>query len=370
MSLFNFITDESFRASLEADYEELERCLEGKAWKAALVLSGSLVEAILIDSLISTGVVQRTEALKMDLAEAIEQSKKAKILSAKTSDLCSAIRAYRNLIHPGRSLRLAETVDSDSATVAVSLIRIIVGEVSKKRLENYGYTAEQIVAKIERDSAVEAILTHLLKETKEVEIERLLLSVLPAKSLAARDDVASPDHLLPVLTLCFRTAFEAAPEDLKKKVAKRFVTILKEESGGVVLSYSTAYFRASDLQYLAAKDVDLVRDHLLSQCKSSSSAELFTVLEGMGAHLGKEHVNKFVDPLIRLATSSSGLSTSARVLLEGEFKSTREETDELILKRLQAWIEMYKNGPRPERAAVVEEIKASYEPWADGDIPF
>ena len=54
-TLFNFITTRDFRTSLENDYKELCSCLETGCWKAAHVLAGSIVEAVLIDYLVATG---------------------------------------------------------------------------------------------------------------------------------------------------------------------------------------------------------------------------------------------------------------------------------------------------------------------------
>jgi hypothetical protein len=93
------------------------------------------------------------------------------------------IKEYRNLIHPGRIIRLKEKVNSNSAQVACSLVDIVIDEISSKKYENYGYTAEQIIQKLERDSSVNAIIIHLLKSLNPIEIERLLLKVLPEKYL-------------------------------------------------------------------------------------------------------------------------------------------------------------------------------------------
>ena len=232
---------------------------------------------------------------------------------------------------------------------------------SKKRLENYGYTAEQILAKIERDSSVEAILAHLLKETKAVEIERLLLFVLPRKYLAEWDEIVGDPALSRLLVHCFRTAFEQASDDIKKKVAKRFVSTLKEESESAVLSYWTAFFRASDMKYLSSNDVDLVVDHMLSRLTNNPSDGLFTALDGIGYYLQKGLISKFVDPLVRLATRSSQFSEDTKVALLNEYSNTSSETDKLILERLSRWVETLKNGNQPERAATVEELKDSYE---------
>jgi hypothetical protein len=63
--------------------------------------------------------------------------------------MCSVIKDYRNLIHPGRLLRLGESVNEEGATVALSLARMVAKDISKKKAEKYGLTAEQLANKIE-----------------------------------------------------------------------------------------------------------------------------------------------------------------------------------------------------------------------------
>jgi hypothetical protein len=263
-------------------------------------------------------------------------------------------------------VRLGEQVDGDTAAVAASLVKIIVGEVAKKRLENYGYTAEQLLAKIERDSAIDAIFGHLLKDMKPIEVERLLTSLIPARHLAATGEFEVPDYLFRTLTSCFRTAFDQAPDALKTKVAASFVETLKHGSDHAVLSYCDAFFRASDLQYLSGKDVDLVRDYLLDRCSRSLSEALFVVLGGIGSYLEKAHINRFVDPLLRVATSTSELSEGAKVALSNEYSHTSQETDTMISKRLASWVTGFKTRKQENRAAIAEEIRSLY----DSGIPF
>jgi len=186
---FEYIVDVGLRRSLESDWRELQVALQNSAWKSVHVLAGSIVESILVDHLLSIGFPQK-DPLRMTLDEAITACKGSGVLSDKTAELSIVIRRYRNLIHPGRLLRLSESADVNSATVCEALVRMINGEVASSKRQTYGYTAEQIASKIERDSSSVAILTHLLKKTNERELERLLLEVLPERYLALEAESA------------------------------------------------------------------------------------------------------------------------------------------------------------------------------------
>jgi hypothetical protein len=133
---FDFIRDSELRQSLRTDYAELVACLAAGAWKAAHVLSGSIIEAMLVDFLISVKYKSR-DPLRMSLTDLIDTCTKQGALTTKTSELSGAIKSYRNLIHPGRAKRLNEVADQDGARIVAALVGIIVREVSAKQEEEF-----------------------------------------------------------------------------------------------------------------------------------------------------------------------------------------------------------------------------------------
>jgi len=78
MDKFNFIRGDEFRASLESDYEELSKAIENHLWKSAHVIAGSIIEAVLVDTLIEADYEARTKnnPLKMDLFNLLKYAKK------------------------------------------------------------------------------------------------------------------------------------------------------------------------------------------------------------------------------------------------------------------------------------------------------
>ena len=177
MPTFDFINGEGFRRTLEADYKELEAAMKVEAWKAVHVLAGSIIEAVLADYLIASGYQKRypkEDPLRMELKDLISTCSKEKVLTEATEQLSQVIRGYRNLIHPGRIERENERVSEHGAVIARALVNLIVEDVSTRKSASYGYTAEQIVAKIERDTSTSAILEHLLVDTNEVTAQGLV----------------------------------------------------------------------------------------------------------------------------------------------------------------------------------------------------
>ena len=298
MAIFDYITSEEFRESLEADYQEMIFCFNANAWKAVHVLAGSIIEAVLLDYLVAENLATYEEALRLDLGSAITLCKDKNIISIKTSDLSSVIRSYRNLIHPGRIIRLQEHVDKNSAEVAKALVSIVIGEIEKQKHEKYGYTAEQLIAKIRRDSSASTIISHIIKQTNPTEIEKLLIKVIPNAYMDSLQEMDPIAHLPKSLTICFRTAFEQASPELKKKVAQNFVKIIKEESDQFLFAYGKLFFRAPDMQYLSANDIEITKNYLLGRLENDIEGWLSTIA-GISKYISDEDVNKLVDPLVR-----------------------------------------------------------------------
>lgn len=367
MAEFDFVTDLEFRDSLQSDHREMGLCMDSGAWKAVHVLCGSIVEAVLIDYLLSSDHVSRDKALSMDLGSALPICREKAVISQRTVDLSSAIKDYRNLVHPGRTIRLSDRVDRSSAEVARAVLRMITQQVESSKRESYGYTAEQIASKLCRDSSADSIVPMLLKGVKPAEIERLLLKILPESYLAARQDELAQAHVCPALEMCFRAAFDQAPEELKRRVVGRFVSIVSEEGEQVVLSYEHAFVRATDLRYLPSESAELLTQHLLGRLAKSVDGSLLRTLKGIGAFVKPEQVNQLVDPLIRAVRgdASAQIGRQARKWLEAEYQVMPASIDDLVVKRVDQWIAMY--GGRSQQSEVdrLNELKAAF--WA---IPF
>lgn len=303
MTTFDFITDLGLRASLETDYRELTIAVSNSAWKATHVLAGSIIEALLVDYLLTlrTADAKGKDPLKMDLSELIAECRNLGILSDRTEHLSTVVRGYRNLIHPGRILRLGEQVDESSAQVAKALVDMIVKEVEAKRREIYGYTAEQVIDKVMQDASALSILPHLLKDMRPIEIERLLIHVFPAHyfaCIAAYPEIYEPkepsplelelDRTMTSLVKCFHLAYESAPEAVRTNVAQSFVRILREERGANVTAYEDACFRCSELKYLSDADARMVVQHILARYSEHGGrgiSALLRVIEGIGPYL-------------------------------------------------------------------------------------
>jgi len=117
----------TLRAVVERDYEELQRIDAALAPKAAVVISGAVLEGVLLDALVSSGKWSFEAGCQQQLNDMIGPAKSKGII---TEDrLSDAVRKYRALVHPGREVREAMTFDEADAKLAQSAVDVIVREV-------------------------------------------------------------------------------------------------------------------------------------------------------------------------------------------------------------------------------------------------
>lgn len=379
MATFDYITAKEFRESLEADYAELKRCVEARAWKSVQVLAGSIVEALLVDYLAATTHPSRAkkDPLKLDLAEAIDICEAEKVLSSRTADLRSVVRSYRNLIHPGRMVRLQEEQpNANSSTIALALVEMITEDLTKVLRAKVGLTGEQILSKIRRDANALTILSHLLVEVNEHQRERLLLELIVPAYMALlaqnrEDPFAEFDDTADRLRRAFRIVFDSTAVATRQRVASEFVRVLRVEDGQYVLDYGTAFFPCEDLQYLSEQNRAMVKEHLLGIVSGLLSAEALSRISGIEAFLTKDEVSKWLDPFVRtLISPTANLKLKDRVrshLVIGSSFYRSTEIDEAISKRLDTWVNIFKERDAADKAELISKLKKDIE---DQQIPF
>lgn len=365
MPSFDFITNKEFRQSLDADFKEMQSCVEIGSWKCAQVIAGSVVEALLIDSLLALPNPARTgkAPLSMDLAEAIAICKNEKILSDRTADLCSVIRSYRNLIHPGRLVRLAESApERGSANIALSLVEIIAEELGRIRIEKVGIRAEQILSKLERDVNSLSILKHLVVEANEQQRERLLLEVIPQAHARHFNPDPFQNDVCDRLEAAYRLTLDTVSTAVKHRVAAEYVRVLREEDGDYVSRYALAFFRAQQLEYVNEPFRAMVREHLLASAATMHSFRSVRLNIGIHEFLVPDDASKWLDPIVRTLISTdkkdSFVQNQVKEKLLAPFFSENADLEKALFARLGSWKSTFEKNDLPERIEVLDYIKS------------
>lgn len=323
---------------------------------------------MLVDTLQALPSQAGKDPLKMDLSEAVVACRTAGVLTERTADLCSVIRSYRNLIHPGRAVRLAESLPNQStAAVAIALVDMIADEVAKKRRAVVGLTAEQVLSKIVRDENVGVILKHLLEEVSSSEKRRLLLDLIPPEHERANQDFSGDEDRL---CAAFRSTLDSADEVLRRQVAQRAVSVIREADGDYVERYLRAFFLSGDIGLLADKDRQIVVAKLLGvpPSKQELSKSALTLWKGIGPYLQAENVAQWVNAHIRTIVFGKDKQSIAisRQIFISEASEMTGEREARVVARIAAWKQQYRDSK--EVVEQIAEIMVEVDEFRD--IPF
>ena len=139
-----FISDPLFREGLRVDISTANQALANGEWKAATVLAGSVVEALLLWVL----QPQSESALQQALATArskdpnlsqprntlehwtlqhyIAVAEQLQKINADTATQARLAKDFRNLIHPGKAQRQAQTCTRGTAMAALAAVEMVI----------------------------------------------------------------------------------------------------------------------------------------------------------------------------------------------------------------------------------------------------
>jgi hypothetical protein len=370
---FDFIAAQDLRESLDTDYSEMQRDFEAKAWKSANVIAGSIVEALLIDYLLNLPSADTAAILKLSLADAIKACLASGAITERNADLCSVIKSFRNLIHPGRMIRLQEPQPTrTSAQVAVSLVDLIVDDVAKARRASAGLTAEQIASKVARDSHTTSIVAHLLREVRPDQQVRLLTKVLPD---AYRAVIEQQQHdfvdleakaRLPAL---FRSAFLSGDDALRRRTMQEFVRILREEDGDWVANFGDAFVHGAYVEWVEDARRDMVCEHLIARASATKihTTESLRLVEGIGPWLKDSMIAKWCAPYLRAVTDKrTSHWTQAKTQFVEDARKLTASASNVLDRRLIFFETIYKGKPE---AVAFSELRQTIKAEED-DIPF
>jgi len=145
-SKLSFIEDEDFEKTLRLDISAANSSFANSEWKAATVLAGSVVETLLLwrlsdvskDQLKEAAVAEKISEKKFNnpnewkLESLIKVSKNLELVNEPTAIQADLARGFRNLIHPGREIRLNQKCSRGTAHSALAAVEHIVEDFSSR----------------------------------------------------------------------------------------------------------------------------------------------------------------------------------------------------------------------------------------------
>jgi hypothetical protein len=138
-----FIQEADLRDNIRIDISAANRALHDGLWKAATVLAAAAAGALLLWAITEkksltelesarAAVIpsERKDARGWDLDGYIKVAKALALIKDETEKQANLAREFRNLIHPGRSIRTAKVCDRGTALSALAAVELIVRDLS------------------------------------------------------------------------------------------------------------------------------------------------------------------------------------------------------------------------------------------------
>lgn len=130
---FGAIVDPELRALIERDYTEVQRCYVSSCWKSSIILSGAIVEGVLVYLLGVRETAARaarcapkhSDVGRWDFKDLIDVAVELKLVSPAIEKLSHPLRDYRNLVHPGNELRRKLTFGQEEARISLEVVNIL-----------------------------------------------------------------------------------------------------------------------------------------------------------------------------------------------------------------------------------------------------
>jgi hypothetical protein len=280
--------------------------------------------------------------------------------------MSSTIENFRNLIHPGRSLRLKERVDRSTAEAARAFVDRLLQDLKEESATRYPYRAEDIIEKAEKDVGARTVLTDMLHKTRPTEISRLLTDVGPgvflgnchrpeelSEEMFPDPEFIDDETVQKYQSLCRvakinqaadaqarRLAFDVAAPAQKCAGVHAIAELLKTEETPAVLALETELLQVSDLEYAADDDRGLIVGDVLDRiCSPNANRDLMDSAAGIGRWIPPERGAAFTNALLDkkfLPRVEDNIRRSAFSLLEDEYENMQEATREVVRETVKA----------------------------------
>lgn len=143
---FDFVTDTSLRQVLAADFVEAQRAFAVGAFKASALLTGGLIEGMLLDTLRKPSVIARPDYQtavanlqkvggtinwdRVSLTQLLDAAYQLGLLNAQTKRFVEGARDYRDTVHPNAELRIQSRAGKEEAQLLLTLVKLVYRQVT------------------------------------------------------------------------------------------------------------------------------------------------------------------------------------------------------------------------------------------------
>jgi hypothetical protein len=148
VSTLAFLKDSELIQSIQLDISSAEASFNGGEWKPTAVMAGAALEALLLWAIMQHSESERGSAIdelklgKLDaahpegqqwgLAKYIPVAKQLRAILPESAQQANLAQDFRNLIHPGRQIRLQMKCDRGAARAALAAVDLVIRDLEAR----------------------------------------------------------------------------------------------------------------------------------------------------------------------------------------------------------------------------------------------
>ncbi len=126
----SFMSDDELKYIAAQDFLEAQRCYHATAPKAAAVLAGGAIEAMLVDALMAAQ--QTLDWDRAGLKTLVEEARAAGLIRPSTAKLASSAKDFRDTVHPQAEKREQLRAGVREASILLSIVSLVASDLGSK----------------------------------------------------------------------------------------------------------------------------------------------------------------------------------------------------------------------------------------------
>jgi hypothetical protein len=128
---FGFIQNDQVKALIQRDCLEIKQAVKARCWKSAIILSGGVMEAALLDAISSN--TNRSSLRGLSFEKLIDKAVDLRLVTPAVNKLSHSVRQYRNLVHLEAEMDQGLSCDQGEADIACDILRLVWRDLSASR---------------------------------------------------------------------------------------------------------------------------------------------------------------------------------------------------------------------------------------------
>jgi hypothetical protein len=209
------------------------------------------------------------EISNLTLGALISKASARSVINDNTEKISYAIKDFRNLIHPGRSLADGVSANQATAEIANALLSLVLDDIARSRMASPISTAADVFGAILSDPTKIHIVKFLVAPLSPDDFKALLLELIPAALIDAysTSELETDDRRVDLLTQLFHVVYRSSSPEIQKIVAERYVRVLMDEPEAVVSVHTNCLFTIDFLTDLDSHDKEIVKENMKGRFK-------------------------------------------------------------------------------------------------------